>query len=162
MKKIWEYILLLCFAGYTYVCLELLFRGRSDVSMLIVASICSIPIIFLNNIFSFEMDFLLQVIICTFSTTGIEYLAGQFFVNKDHQIWDYSNIPFNLNGQICLRFMIIWFVIAAIMIPLFDYLQYLIFDGLRPYYRLFGHTFWMKDKTENVITGKWGENDGWN
>lgn len=157
IKKIWEYILLLCFAGYLYVCLELLFRGRSDVSMLFVATACSIPVIFLNNIFNYEMDFLLQIIVCTLTTTTIEYIAGQFFINKDHQIWDYSNMPFNLNGQICLRFMLVWMILSAIVIPLFDYLEFQVFNGTRPYYRILGYTFWMKDKKDNVITRKRGD-----
>ena len=51
IKKNWEYLLLLCFAGYVYVILELLFRGRTDISMLFTASVCAIPIITLNDVY---------------------------------------------------------------------------------------------------------------
>ena len=59
MKTLMKYILLITFSGYLYVTLELIFRGRSDVSMMYCASICAIPMIILNNIFSYDVDFAL-------------------------------------------------------------------------------------------------------
>ena len=52
VKNIMKYILLLTFSGYIYVCLELIFRGHSDITMMYAASICVIPMILLNNYFS--------------------------------------------------------------------------------------------------------------
>lgn len=149
IKKNWEYILLLCFAGYVYVILELLFRGRTDISMLFTASVCSICIITLNDVYSYDLDFIVQVIICAIYCTIVEYLVGYYLVNQDHHIWDYTNQFMNLHGQICLLFSFVWAIISAITIPLFDYIDYLVFDGPRPYYRIFGHTIWMKEKCLN-------------
>ena len=39
-------------------------------------------------------------------------------------IWDYSNTPFNILGQVCLPFALIWFVLAHAAIVLDDYLRY--------------------------------------
>ena len=65
MKSFMKYVLLFTFSGYIYVCLELLFRGRSDITMMFCASICVIPMVVLNNQFSYEVDFLLQLVLCT-------------------------------------------------------------------------------------------------
>ena len=145
-KRFMEYILLICFAGYLYVCLEILFRGYSDLSMLFTASICAVPMIALNNIFSYKMDFSLQVAICTFFATFVEYIVGRFFVNQQFQIWDYRNLPLNIDGQVCVLFMLVWMLITVVVIPLFDWIDYHIFNGERPFYKIFGKIFWMKEK----------------
>lgn len=49
----------------------------------------------------------------------IEYIAGIIW-NKNYQIWDYRQMPFNVNGQICLTFYIVWIVAIA---PIIKYLD---------------------------------------
>ena len=48
-------------------------------------------------------------------------------------VWDYSNIPFNLDGQICLLFSFFWIFISLIAIILDDLLRYVLFD--EPYHK---------------------------
>ena len=144
MKSFVKYLLLLTFSGYIYVCLELLFRGRSDITMMFCASICVIPMIYLNNIFTYNVDFLLQLILCTIFATWIEYIFGYIF-NTDYHIWDYRNMPFNISGQICLPFSLLWMVIAALVIPLMDWIDYHIFNykpEIKPYYKICGKTIY--------------------
>ena len=46
--------------------------------------------------------------------TVIEYIACFIFIKgMKIKLWDYSNEPFNLQGIICLKFSIIWTVLAA-------------------------------------------------
>ncbi len=46
--------------------------------------------------------------------TVIEYIAGLIFIKgMNIKLWDYSDEPFNIQGIICLRFSIIWTVLAA-------------------------------------------------
>ena len=46
--------------------------------------------------------------------TLIEYIAGLIFIKgMKIKLWDYSDEPFNLQGIICLRFSVIWTVLAA-------------------------------------------------
>ncbi|MGN0384038.1 MAG: hypothetical protein ACI4DS_07195 [Eubacterium sp.] len=40
-------------------------------------------------------------------------------------MWNYSNMPFNIDGQICLPFTLIWCIISVIVVVLDDYLRYL-------------------------------------
>ncbi len=140
MKSLMKYLLLFTFSGYIYVCMELLFRGRSDITMMFCASICVIPMVLLNNQFSYEVDFLLQLVLCAIFATFIEYIFGAFF-NSDYHIWDYRNMPFNIDGLICLPFSLLWMIIAAWVIPLMDWMDCYIFGYMpnqKPYYKIFG------------------------
>lgn len=144
MKSLIKYMLLLTFSGYTYVCLELLFRGRSDITMMFCASICVIPMIYLNNLFTYNVDFLFQIILCAIFATWIEYIFGYVF-NADYHIWDYRNMSFNLDGQICLPFSLLWMLIASWVIPLMDWIDCYIFRYMpetKPYYKVFGKKIW--------------------
>lgn len=144
LKNMVKYILLFTFSGYIYVCLELLFRGRSDITMMFCASICVIPMIILNNYFTYEIDILFQLIISALFATIIEFIFGCIF-NYDYHIWDYRNMPFNLYGMICLPFSLLWMVIGMIVIPLMDWIDYYIFGykpEVKPYYKLFGKVIW--------------------
>ena len=103
-------------------------------------SICVIPMIILNNKFTYEMDFLLQLILCALFATIIEFIFGIVF-NSDYHIWDYRNMPLNLFGMICLPFSFLWMFIAAIVIPLMDWIDCYIFNykpETKPYYKIFG------------------------
>lgn len=58
---------------------------------------------------------LLMILIMGLSMTLIEYIAGRIFINGMHiKLWDYSDIPFNFQGIICLRFSIIWTLLGAL------------------------------------------------
>lgn len=140
MKSFMKYFLLFTFSGYIYVCMELLFRGRSDITMMFCASICVIPMVILNNQFSYEVDFLLQLFLCSIFATFIEYIFGIIF-NADYHIWDYRNMPFNIDGMVCLPFSLLWMLIAALVIPLIDWIDCYIFGykpDVKPYYKIFG------------------------
>ena len=49
-------------------------------------------------------------------------------------VWDYSNMPFNILGQICLPFTILWFFISILAIVLDDWIRYIMFDEEKPHY----------------------------
>lgn len=143
-KSFMKYLLLFTFSGYIYVCLELIFRGYSDITMMFASSICAIPMIILNNKFTYEIDFLLQLFLCAIFATLVEFIFGMLF-NRDYSIWDYRNMPLNLYGQICLPFSLLWMIIAACVIPLMDWIDCYIFGykpETKPYYKIFGKVIW--------------------
>ena len=143
-KSFMKYLLLFTFSGYIYVCLELIFRGYSDITMMFASSICAIPMIILNNKFTYEIDFLLQLFLCAIFATLVEFIFGMLF-NRDYSIWDYRNMPLNLYGQICLPFSLLWMIIAACVIPLMDWIDCYIFGykpNKKPYYKIFGKVIW--------------------
>ena len=104
--------------------------------MIILSGICGILIGLINYFFSWNMSLILQGIIGgLFIVTPLEYVFGILF-NSDYHIWDYRSVPFNINGQVCLPFSVIWCFIAIICIVLDDYLRYFIFGEEKPHYRL--------------------------
>ena len=47
--------------------------------------------------------------------TVIEYIAGLVFIKgMKIKLWDYSDEPLNIQGIICIRFSVIWTVLAAV------------------------------------------------
>lgn len=56
-------------------------------------------------------------------------------------MWDYSNVPLNFDGVICLPFSIAWFFLSILAIFLADAINYYVLDEPQvPYYNLFGKT----------------------
>jgi len=49
----------------------------------------------------------------------------------------YSALPFNILGQVCLPFMVIWFFLSLAAILLDDYMRYFIWNEEKPRYKLF-------------------------
>jgi uncharacterized membrane protein len=43
--------------------------------------------------------------------TALEYVMGRT-VNSRHQIWDYSRMPFHVNGQICPQYAALWSILS--------------------------------------------------
>lgn len=64
----------------------------------------------------------------------VEYLSGyllKVIFNKSY--WDYSNMKFNINGFVCLKFSIYWTVLSFLTIK---YIQPLINKAFLVYFRL--------------------------
>ena len=121
-----EIILLLIF-GITYCGIEILYRGRTHISMLFVGGLCAILIGMINEITP-KMNIILQMFIGAVIVTIIEFLSG-YIINiiLGLNVWDYSNLMFNYKGQISLIFTVIWFFLSAPVIYLDDKLRKILF-----------------------------------
>lgn len=72
-----------------------------------------------------------------------ELIISSIFLNTDllPVMWDYSNLPLNYKGIICVPFMLLWMVLSFVGILVADAINYYVFDEEpAPYYKLFGHT----------------------
>jgi uncharacterized membrane protein len=128
-------LILFCLGGLTYVGLECLWRGYSHISMFIVGGICFLIIGGLNNIFGWDMPFWLQCTVGGLSVTGIEFISGIILnIILKLNVWDYSDVPFNILGQICLPATIAWIFLSAIAIFYDDYVRYWFFGEEKPRY----------------------------
>ena len=77
-----------------------------------------------------------QMLIGACIVTFMEFISGYIInIKLGWQVWDYSNLPFNIMGQICLPFSIIWFFISLVAIVVDDYLRYWLFKDERPHYK---------------------------
>lgn len=137
MKEFLKYLFLYMFGGTAYCTIEMLFRGYTYFSMFVVGGICFLICGTLNEVCSWDVLLWHQMFVCSVAITVIEYIAGMILnVVLGLEIWDYSNMPLNLHGQICVPFMIAWFFLSAAGIILDDYLRYWIFKEEKPHYTL--------------------------
>ena len=137
-KSILKYFILGWFGGSTYCSLEVIFRGRSHWSMVVLAFILFLLIGSLNNLFPWEMSLAKQGAIGACIVTVLEFITG-CIVNiwLGWNVWDYSNMPLNILGQVCLPFSLLWILLSIVCIIVDDYLRYLMFNEQMPHYYLF-------------------------
>ena len=137
-KLIIKYVVLFVTGGLVYMSLELLWRGCTHWTMGVLGGICFICLGLINEILSWETPLTLQMLIGSTIITILEFITG-CIVNiwLGWNVWDYSNLPLNLLGQICLPFSILWYFISAIGIVIDDYIRYIYFDEEYPRYKLF-------------------------
>ena len=136
-RTIVKHVLLFAIGGVIYYLLELLWRGHSAWQMILIGGLCFIFIGLINEVFPWTMPLWLQSIIATGIVTTIELVSGLILnVWLGLRIWDYSNLPFNLYGQVCLYFSLLWLVLSPVAIVLDDWLRYWMFGEKKPKYRL--------------------------
>ena len=136
LKLLFKYAVLLCVGGTAYCCIETLWRGHTHWTMFIVGGLSFIFCGAINELFDWDMHIWKQMLICACGITAIEFVAGVVINLVFHlHVWDYSHMPFNVLGQICLTFSIIWFFLSFIAILLDDWIRYLFFGEEKPHYR---------------------------
>lgn len=138
IKQWLKIFILFLIGGFIYVAIELGFRGHSHWTMFLLGGLCFILIGGLNNYIPWEMSIIKQGIIGALIVTSLEFIFGlvlNLYLNLG--IWDYSNMPFNILGQICLPFSIAWFFLSLVAIFVDDWLRYVLFKEERPHYHLF-------------------------
>ena len=105
--------------------------------MFILGGLCFILMGLLNEVFKWDTPLLIQMGISAIIITVGEFITG-CIVNLwlGLNVWDYSNLPFNILGQICLLFTILWFFISIVGIVLDDYIRFYFFKEEKPRYKL--------------------------
>lgn len=137
LRLITKYMILFLVGGLIYLAIELLFRGYTFLSMGVVGGICFVLSGSVNEHFRWDTPIWLQMLICCVLITLVEFISGCLLnLALGLQIWDYSNQPFNLYGQICPVFSLCWYFLSAPAIVLDDYLRYWFFGEEYPRYKL--------------------------
>ena len=138
MRALGKSLILFGIGGFLYYLIECLWRGYSHWTMCIVGGICFLIVGSINEVFDWDMPIIHQMFYSSLMITIVEFFAGLLLnVILNLNIWDYSNMRFNLIGQICLMYSILWFVLSAAAIILDDYLRYWLFDEEKPQYKIF-------------------------
>lgn len=133
-----KYMFLFLSGGFAYGGIEILFRGYSHISMFIAGGICFILIGLLNELYSWDMAVVSQMVISALIVTTVEFVVGVIVnIYLKLNVWDYSTLPYNFCGQICLLYTNIWFLISPIAILLDDYLRYFMLKEEKPHYKIF-------------------------
>lgn len=136
-KLLLKYLFLLIVGGTTYVGIELLWRGYSHWSMFFLGGLCFICCGLLNEILPWDMVLSKQMLIGAIIITTLEFITGCIVNLKlGWNVWDYSNLPLNICGQVCPIFFIAWYYVSGLAIILDDWLRYWIFHEEKPHYKL--------------------------
>ena len=128
--------LIFTLGGSAYVLVELWWRGRSHISMFLLGGLCFWLIGQLNRRTS--MSVAVQACVGACLITALELITG-LIVNRwlGLNVWDYSDLPMNFLGQICLYYFVLWIPLSAAAVFLEDGLRRLLFGTPLPQYRLF-------------------------
>ena len=133
-----KYTFLFVIGGFAYGGVEILYRGFSHISMMVAGGISFILIGLLNEIYSWKMALISQMVLSAGIITAVEFLVG-LVVNVwlKLNVWDYSNLPYNIMGQVCLIYTNVWFFLSLPAILLDDYLRYFLLKEEKPRYKIF-------------------------
>ena len=97
--------------------------------MFILGGLCGVVIGLLNER-NKDISIWKQGLYGAIIVTILEFIIG-YIVNilLGWNIWDYSDVPFNFLGQICLPFTIIWFILSIVCVYLDDFLREKLFKS---------------------------------
>ncbi len=94
--------------GSSYCAIELATRARTHYSMFFCGGL-AILILFAIYIHNRRINPLLFSLIATITITSLELLFGIIFnIFLKMNVWDYSGVPLNLLGQICVPYSLLW------------------------------------------------------
>lgn len=120
MLKVLKLITLMSAGALFYGGFELVGRGYTHISMGILGGISLCIIHFLDTEMNNSLICLtMNAAVSAFFITSCELLTGEV-LNRGMcmRIWDYSNLPLNFDGQICVLFSILWFMLSIVGILL--------------------------------------------
>lgn len=124
--------------GFAYYGIELLYRGFSHWTMIIVGGLCFVIIGSINDYLDWNDSLIKQDLLASFIILCIEFFSGVILnIVLKLNVWDYSDSFLNIYGQICFRSFIYWLILSPVGIILDDYLRYFLFNEDKPSYRLF-------------------------
>ena len=119
LKTLFECLFLFIVGGSIYYIIETVYKGitkgiSSHWSMFVLGGMCFIAIGSINQFYiTWDMLLVKQMIIGACIITILEFITGCIVnLNLGWNVWDYSDVPLNILGQICLPFTIIWFFIC--------------------------------------------------
>ena len=101
---------LFAFGGGAYVGMEMLWRGRSHISMFAAGGL---SFLLLGKLRETKLPYPAKPVAGAALITAVEFMTG-ILVNRDYSVWDYRSIPGNVKGQICLPFSLLWVPVSIL------------------------------------------------
>lgn len=135
--KILKTLFLWLIGGCIYYSVEIIWRGYSHWTMFILGGLCFVLIGAINEFYTWDMSLISQVFVSALIITFLELITGLIFnIGLGWGIWDYSRVPYNFYGQICLLYTNLWFFLSIPGILLDDYIRYQIMEEEKPHYKI--------------------------
>ncbi len=106
-----------------YGMIEWLWRGRTHWSMLLAGGCCFMMFSLIARKCC-RRSLFYKASLCALGVTAIEFLFGVIFnILLRKNVWDYSDVPFNIMGQICPLYTFLWGVLGLVFLPLADWIN---------------------------------------
>jgi uncharacterized membrane protein len=133
VKRLSEFLVLGALGGTIYYTFEMVFRGFSHWSMFLLGGLCMVFFAQQGLWMKWEDPLWKQVLRCVAFVTAGEFISG-IIVNKwlGWNVWDYSDQPFQIMGQICAPFTILFSGLCVLGIFLAGYLLYWFYGEVKP------------------------------
>ena len=139
MRRLCKALVLFFMGGAVYALIELLWRGRTHWTMMVLGGALFLVLGQINEGVGWDTPLPIQALLGALVVTVAELVAGLVLnLWLGLGIWDYSNLPLNLWGQICLPYTLLWVPLSAVAVVMDDWLRYWIFWAERPHYHLWG------------------------
>ncbi len=107
-----EYFSVFLLGGTLYFLMETVWRGYSHITMFAAGGLCLCLIYFGEKLLG-GVKIIFRLFIYALTITVIEFIFGVVFnILLGLDVWDYSNVPYNILGQVCPSFFLVWFAIS--------------------------------------------------
>lgn len=143
MKIIIKNIILFAVGYCVYIAIEVTYRGFSYPLMGLCGGLALMIMDKINDYISWDIDIIIQGSIGSIIITFFELIIGEISLRTELLpiMWNYSNVPLNFDGVVCVPFSLIWVGLSIIGILIADAINYYIFgESPIPYYKCFGRT----------------------
>lgn len=102
-------------AGYSL--LEVLWRGYTHWTMALVGGLCLCILYSMFGKYK-KAGIIKKCLLCAALICAVEFISG-CIINLVFKlnVWDYSHLPFNILGQICLPYYLLWLLLC---LPLYS------------------------------------------
>lgn len=137
MRQHLKLLFLFVTGGLLYNVLELAWRSWTHWTMFFLGGACFVSMGLINELIPWVMPVWQQMVIGACIITGLEFVTG-CIVNLllGWGVWDYSQMPGNLLGQICPQYFGLWLLAALAGIILDDCLRHWWWDEEQPHYNI--------------------------
>lgn len=96
--------------SFIYSLIEIIFRGHTHWTMTVLGGISG-AVLYLIDLGREALA--LKAFAGAMMITALEMVTGVFDnIIMKWSVWDYSRVPFNILGQICLPFSVLWFFLC--------------------------------------------------
>lgn len=103
----WDMVVFLI-GGVTYAMIEIMWRGNTHWTMLLLGGLCFLT---LYKLFGYMSNYSLieKCVLGAIVITALEFIVGCIVNLTFHMnVWNYSRMPLNLSGQICILYSTLW------------------------------------------------------
>lgn len=124
LMKILKPLTIFIAGGFAYGLIEVLARGYTHISMGVLGGAAMSLIHFMNGGRRTLLRITGRAVLSAAFITTLELITGEILnIRMGMEIWDYSSLPYNFDGQICLEFSLIWLLLSIVAMLYDDLLR---------------------------------------